>query len=106
MFEEGEKKGKKEKKILKEPVRKVLHQDGASWNVTKLCGRHHQEIKLRLKSFHPINTTSFAPRGQSKDKLIKSDSTRPTVVAATAAAPRAFIFVVFVVAVVALTTTL
>lgn len=74
--------------------------------MTKLCGRRRQEIKLRLKPFYPINTTPFAPRGQSKDKLIKSDSTRPTVVAATAAGPWAFIFVVFVVAVVALTTSL
>lgn len=59
-----------------ERVRKVLHQDGASWNVTKLfsgCGD-----KLRLSPFYPINAAQFAPREQNKDKLIKPELTRLT----------------------------
>lgn len=57
-------------------MRKVLHQDGASWNVTKLFSGRGD--KLRLSPFYPINAAQFAPREQNKDKLIKSKLTRLT----------------------------
>lgn len=61
---------------MEERVRKVLHQDGASWNVTKLFSGRGD--KLRLSPFYPINAAQFAPREQNKDKLIKSKLTRLT----------------------------
>lgn len=61
---------------MEERVRKVLHQDGASWNVTKLFSGRGD--KLRLSPFYPMNAAQFAPREQNKDKLIKSKLTRLT----------------------------
>lgn len=51
---------------MEERVRKVLHQDGASRNVTKLFSGRGD--KLRLSPFYPINAAQFAPSEQNKDK--------------------------------------
>lgn len=67
---------KRRRKKMEERMRKVLHQDGTSWNVTKLIVGPGD--KLRLSPFYPINAAQFAPREQNKDKLIKSKLTRLT----------------------------
>lgn len=67
---------KRRRKKVEERVRKVLHQDGTSWNVTKLFVGPGD--KLRLSPFYPINAAQFAPGEQNKDKLIKSKLTRLT----------------------------
>lgn len=67
---------KRMRKKVEERMRKVLHQDGTSWNVTKLIVGPGD--KLRLSPFYPINAAQFAPREQNKDKLIKSKLTRLT----------------------------